>query len=120
MTAVIASTVTIMIVFLPLLLIQGQSGQMFTQLALVVISLSPVSLLDAITVVPMLASRLIKAEDYEHGEEGIGKERPYHYGPVLPLVGTQVSGARHSYRNGLQWSLGHRWLVVGGAFGACA
>ena len=36
-SAVIASTVTIIVVFLPLLLIKGQAGQMFTQFALVVI-----------------------------------------------------------------------------------
>src|SRR5258708_2693831 len=37
MTAVVASTITVIIVFMPLLLIKGQAGQMFTQLALVVI-----------------------------------------------------------------------------------
>ena len=35
--AVIASTFTIMVVFLPLFLIRGLAGQMFTQFALVVI-----------------------------------------------------------------------------------
>ena len=53
MSAVIASTWTVMIVFLPLLLIKGQSGQMFTQFALVVIFSMAVSLLDATTVVPL-------------------------------------------------------------------
>ena len=61
-SAVIASTVTIIVVFLPLLLIKGQAGQMFTQFALVVIFSILVSLLDATTVVPMLASRLIKEQ----------------------------------------------------------
>ena len=73
-SAVLASTLTIMVVFLPLLLIKGQAGQMFTQFALVVIFSIAVSLLDATTVVPMLASRLIKVEahrenieDHRHG-----------------------------------------------------
>ncbi|MES2461961.1 MAG: efflux RND transporter permease subunit [Armatimonadota bacterium] len=120
MTAVIASTVTIMIVFLPLLLIQGQSGQMFTQLALVVIFSIGVSLLDAITVVPMLASRLIKAEDYEHGEESLGKNDHTILGRFFRWSGRKFEALDHSYRNGLRWSLGHRWVVVGSAFGACA
>lgn len=119
MTAVIASTITIMIVFLPLLLIQGQSGQMFTQLALVVIFSISVSLLDAITVVPMLASRLIKAEDYEHGEESIGKNDNTILGRFFRWSGHQFEALDRNYRNALQWSLGHRWWVVGGAFGAC-
>src|SRR4029079_16788764 len=64
-SAVVASTLTIIVVFLPLLLIKGQAGQMFTQFALVVIFSLLVSLLDATTVVPMLASRLIKEEEVE-------------------------------------------------------
>lgn len=68
-SAVLASTFTVMIVFLPLLLLQGQSGQLFTQFALVVIFSIAVSLLDALTVVPMLASRLIKQEEIEHEVE---------------------------------------------------
>ncbi|HEX3000418.1 MAG TPA: efflux RND transporter permease subunit, partial [Armatimonadota bacterium] len=58
LTAVIASTLTVMVVFLPLLLIKGQAGQMYTQFALVVIFALAISLLDATTIVPMLASRL--------------------------------------------------------------
>ena len=55
----------VMIVFLPLLMIKGQAGQMFTQFAFVVIFSIAVSLLDATTVVPMLASRLINEEEVE-------------------------------------------------------
>ncbi len=61
-SAVVASTWTVMVVFLPLLLIQGQAGQMFTQFALVVIFSLAISLLDATTVVPMLATRLIHGD----------------------------------------------------------
>ncbi|MDX1934035.1 MAG: efflux RND transporter permease subunit [Capsulimonadales bacterium] len=94
MTAVVASTVTIMIVFLPLLLIQGQSGQMFTQLALVVIFSIAVSLLDATTVVPMLASRLIRAEDYqEHGEKDRTEEAPPVGSDALRLSGRRTGRA---------------------------
>src|SRR5947207_11771577 len=70
-SAVVASTLTIIVVFMPLLLIKGQAGQMFTQFALVVIFSIAVSLLDATTVVPMLASRLIRGEaHHEDMEDG--------------------------------------------------
>src|SRR5205085_10243365 len=69
-SAVVASTLTIMVVFLPLLLIKGQAGQMFTQFALVVMFSIAVSLLDATTVVPMLASRLIQGEAHAEKLEG--------------------------------------------------
>ncbi len=129
MTAVVASTVTIMIVFLPLLLIKGQSGQMFTQLALVVIFSIAVSLLDAITVVPMLASRLIKDDhgasegaDVPPGPLGLDKAGRKKISPLQRFFnwsGARFDALDHSYRNGLQWSLNHRWVIVGGAFTAC-
>ena len=122
LTAVVASTLTIMIVFLPLLLIQGQAGQMFTQLALVVIFSIGVSLLDAATVVPMLASRFIKAEDYadaEHGHGATEKQKGL-LGRFFRWSGQRFDALDESYRRGLQWSLKRRWLVVGGAFTACA
>lgn len=123
LTAVVASTLTIMIVFLPLLLIQGQAGQMFTQLALVVIFSIGVSLLDAATVVPMLASRFIKEEDYaeadEHGH-GATEKGKGPLGRFFHWAGERFDALDESYRNGLRWSLRHRWIVVGGAFGACA
>jgi HAE1 family hydrophobic/amphiphilic exporter-1 len=113
LTAVVASTITIMIVFLPLLLIQGQAGQMFTQLALVVIFSIAISLLDAATVVPMLASRFIRDEDVGHGS-GTGP-----LGRVFAWAGARFDALDESYRRGLQWALRRRALVVGGAFGAC-
>lgn len=119
LTAVVASTLTVMIVFLPLLLIRGQAGQMFTQLALVVIFSIGVSLLDAVTVVPMLASRVIKAEDHLHGETDEGEEQK----PKTLLQrffgwsGRLFDRLDESYRNGLRWSLRHRWQVLGGACG---
>jgi HAE1 family hydrophobic/amphiphilic exporter-1 len=120
LTAVVASTITVMIVFLPLLLIKGQSGQMFMQLALVVIFSIGTSLLDAATVVPMLASRLIRSEDYEHGEEGLGRNDHTLLGRFFHWAGERFAALDSGYRNALAWALKHRWWVVGGAFGACA
>ena len=118
LTAVVASTVTIMIVFLPLLLIKGQSGQMFTQLALVVIFSIAVSLLDATTVVPMLASRLIKNEAESPHPNKPEKAKGF-LQRFFDWSGEKFDALDNSYRNGLVWSLKHRWMVVGGAFGAC-
>ena len=64
-SAVVASTLTIMVVFLPLFFIRGQAGQVFTQFASAVIFSISISLLDAVTVVPMLASRLIDRAQLE-------------------------------------------------------
>ena len=120
LTAVFSSTITIMIVFLPLLLIRGQAGQMFTQLALVVIFSIGVSLLDAATVVPMLASRFIDAKAYEGGQEEVLKNDKSFMGRVFHWAGERFEDLDKSYHNGLRWALGHRWQVVGSAFGITA
>jgi HAE1 family hydrophobic/amphiphilic exporter-1 len=68
-SAVVSSTLTIMVVFFPLLLIPGQTGQMFKQFALVVIVSLAFSLLDALTGVPMLCSQFIRVEKPKAPEE---------------------------------------------------
>ncbi|MCC6446152.1 MAG: efflux RND transporter permease subunit [Armatimonadetes bacterium] len=118
MSAVIASTWTIMVVFLPLLLIKGQAGQMFTQFALVVIFSLAVSLLDATTVVPMLASRLIQGEaHWENVEDG---HRHNLLERWFARFGRWFTALDNSYRNGLRWAIRHRLQVIGGVISVSA
>lgn len=118
MGAVVASTITVMVVFLPLFMVQGQSGQIFTQLALVVIFSIGISLLDAATVVPMLASRVLKAEEIEELEHpGLREERGKKAGPVTKVfeaLGRFFHSVDESYRNGLRWAIHHRLVVLTG------
>jgi HAE1 family hydrophobic/amphiphilic exporter-1 len=116
-SAVVASTLTIMVVFLPLLLIRGQAGQMFTQFALVVIFSIAVSLLDATTVVPMLASRLIQGE--AHAEHRGGGRRGL-WERMFAWFGRQFDALDDAYRNGLRWSIRHRFWIIGGALAISA
>jgi len=111
-SAVVASTVTIIVVFLPLLLIKGQAGQMFTQFALVVIFSIAISLLDATTVVPMLASRVIR---HEHPNDNPGLlQRQFN------RWGGWFDRLDNSYRDGLKWAIKHRVMVVVLAVGVTA
>ncbi len=118
MQAVIASTVTVMVVFVPLFLIQGQSGQIFTQLALVVIFSLAVSLLDAATVVPMLASRVIKEREVletEHPELQAQRKNPF--SRFFGWIGLGLHRLEEGYRAGLKTALRRRWLVLAAAAG---
>jgi hydrophobic/amphiphilic exporter-1 (mainly G- bacteria), HAE1 family len=63
--AVMSSTITVMIVFLPMLLVGGVASKLFQPFALVVVFAVGVSLLVALTVVPMLAARFIHRSDVE-------------------------------------------------------
>ncbi len=112
-SAVVASTWTVMVVFLPLLLIKGQAGQMFTQFALVVIFSLAVSLLDATTVVPMLATRLIKGEAHHDNSDSTRAGGPLD--KCFDKFGLWFDALDRAYRGGLQWALHHRVLTIAGA-----
>lgn len=115
LSAVLASTFTVMIVFLPLLMIKGQAGQTFTQFALVVVFSLAISLLDAITVVPMLASRMIR-EDQVHEEahpELRDPKKATALTKAFDWFGRQFDSLDRSYRNGLVWTLKNRFAVLG-------
>ncbi|MHB8637203.1 MAG: efflux RND transporter permease subunit [Fimbriimonadaceae bacterium] len=116
-SAVLASTFTVMIVFLPLLLIKGQAGQTFTQFALVVIFSLAISLLDATTLVPMLASRMIKESDViAEAHPELRAQLGIQVTPltrVFDRIGGWLHGLDASYRRGLSWAIHHR-LAIGG------
>jgi len=116
-SAVLASTFTVMIVFLPLLLIKGQTGQTFTQFALVVVFSMAVSLLDATTVVPMLASRMIKerdviAEAHPELREKLGIKRTV-LTNLFDAIGVGFHRLDESYRRRLAWAIRHRGVILG-------
>ncbi len=121
-SAVVASTFTVMIVFLPLLLIKGQTGQTFTQFALVVVFSMAVSLLDATTVVPMLSSRMIREKDViseAHPElrDELGIKSTW-MTRLFDRVGDWFHNFDNSYRKGLSWAIHHRIAIIGVAAAA--
>ncbi|MCE5199516.1 efflux RND transporter permease subunit, partial [bacterium] len=113
-SAVVASTWTVMVVFLPLLLIRGQAGQMYTQFALVVIFSLAVSLLDATTVVPMLATRLISGEAHAENINDNTHKRGL-LGKAFAKAGKLLDALDSSYRTGLNWAIHHRFKAIGAA-----
>ncbi len=60
--AVIASTLTIIAVFFPMTMVSGMMGVMFQQLGWIVTITIGASALAAITLTPMLSSRMLKLE----------------------------------------------------------
>lgn len=112
-SAVVASTITVMIVFLPLMLIKGQAGQVFTQFALVVIFSIGISLLDATMVVPMLASRLISRQEVlEEEDPSLRDHKPNMLERSFDWFGNKFHNFENAYKRNLDWALAHRWHVV--------
>lgn len=114
LSAVIASTWTVIVVFLPLLMIKGQSGQMFSQFALVVIFSLGISLLVATTIVPMLSTRFISGEAHAELQE-TWNAHPTLLMRLFRCFGDLFTALEHSYRRGLHWALQHRWWTMVGA-----
>ncbi len=73
---VTTSTLTTVVVFLPLVLLQGVVGQFFAALSFTLAMAVMVSLALALTLVPLLAEQLVRAEDVEEAFEGEGPRQP--------------------------------------------
>lgn len=58
--AILAATLTNIVVFVPILLIQEESGQLFRDIALAICATAALSLVVCMTVVPAMAARLMK------------------------------------------------------------
>ncbi|MBL8744142.1 MAG: efflux RND transporter permease subunit, partial [Myxococcales bacterium] len=65
--SVLGCTATLLFAFLPLLFLPGTAGQFIRSMPVAVVVTIAASLLVSLTIVPFLASRLLKADGHEHG-----------------------------------------------------
>jgi HAE1 family hydrophobic/amphiphilic exporter-1 len=70
-SAILASTLTHIAVFVPLLFLTGVSSIIFTQLAVVVMFSLTMSLFVAVTIVPVLCSQLLRTPSESHQRTGL-------------------------------------------------
>src|SRR5688572_2675155 len=107
-SAILASTLTHIAVFLPLLFLSGTASIMFTQLSVVVMFSLIMSLFVAVTIVPVLCSRWLKTPDEEARATGI-MARFYR------LSERFLEGMDEGYRKAIHVALQHRPTVIVGA-----
>jgi len=112
LAAVIASTLTTLAVFLPLIFVRGMSGIMFKQLSYVVSFSLGCSLVAALTLVPMLASRLRASVIVVTGQGTVQGGR------IFQITGRFFTGLENEYKNLLHFALNHRVLVLSIALSA--
>ncbi|MCK4760093.1 MAG: efflux RND transporter permease subunit, partial [Candidatus Aminicenantes bacterium] len=105
--AITASTLTTIAVFFPMVFAQGITGKLTRGLALAIAFSLLASLFVALTIVPMVASVLFKA----NSQQGSGEKSKRR---------VQFEKVRNSYRRSLHWTLKHRALVLGGILGLLA
>lgn len=68
--AIVASTLTTLVIFLPLAFLRGVSGVLFQELALVVVFALSCSLLVSLSLVPMLAAKLLRSPENRRARRG--------------------------------------------------
>jgi len=68
--AVIAGTVTTLVIFLPLIFVQGVSGVLFKELAYVIMFSLFCALLVSLSLVPVMASRMLRKSNLEQSSTG--------------------------------------------------
>jgi hydrophobic/amphiphilic exporter-1 (mainly G- bacteria), HAE1 family len=103
--AVLATTLTIVAVFLPVGFMGGVIGKFFHQFGLTVTVAVLISMLVSFTLDPMLSS--IWPDPHRHGDRHRGP-----FGRVLDLFEGAIDRAGVHYERALEWALGHRKQVI--------
>lgn len=105
--SIIASTLTMLCVFLPLTLISGMSGIMFRQLGWIVSIIMIVSTCGALCLVPMLCSRMLRA----------GRKKNKVHDILFTPIDKGLNAISDGYAWVINWAVRNRKTVIFGAFG---
>ncbi|MGE0467583.1 MAG: efflux RND transporter permease subunit [Steroidobacteraceae bacterium] len=97
--AVVAASLTLVSIFGSVLFLGGIIGRFFESFAVVVAAGVLVSLFVSLTLTPMLCSRYLKVET--------------RHGRVYRALEQFFDGMDRYYRRSLDWTLAHRWKVIG-------
>src|SRR5262252_4996054 len=92
--AVLATTFSLVVIFLPIAFMKGQVGRFFNSYGITVAVSILVSLVVSFTLTPMLCARYLKMTPRAHATQGAYAAIDRAYGAVLC------------------WSLRHRWVIV--------
>ena len=99
--SVIASTLTMLAVFMPLTMIKGMAGVMFKQLGWITSIIMIVSTVGALTLIPMLCSQFLRFKPKT------GKLHDLIFGNFNRLINLISKG----YAKLINWCIGHRTIV---------
>ena len=100
--SVIASTLTMLAVFLPLTMIKGMTGVMFKQLGWIVSIIMVVSTIGALTLVPMMCSRMLVMNPHES---------KFHKALFRP-INKGLDAISNGYAKLINWAVNHRKIVI--------
>lgn len=101
--SVIATTLVVVAVFLPLTMVEGMAGVMFQQLGWIVSLVVTTSTVAAISLTPMMSALLLRLENNQHTYKGLSAI----YRPIDKFL----AWLDRAYARVLRWALAHKKLV---------
>jgi len=102
--AITASTLTTVSVFVPVLFVPGIAGEMFNDMVVTICFSLGASLVVALTLVPLLASRMLKIRDQTRSPSGFQQ--------LGDRIGDGIDTTKKRYLKALTWCLSHRLAVL--------
>lgn len=110
--AVIASTLTTVAIFLPIIFVKGITGILFRQMAAVICLALLASLFTALTLIPMLSSKFISARQNAQDSSGLDIAKLRLSQRLYKISEDWFRNTEQNYRRVLAWSLGHRRIII--------
>lgn len=110
-TSVIATTLVIAAVFVPLTMLTGLAGILFKELGWIVTIVVTTSTVAAISLIPMLCSKILKGKKVHIDEKGhlVSDEKTGWYKKYIVGFLDKVDVF---YANALRWCLGHKRITI--------
>lgn len=105
-SAVVASTLTTIVVFLPIVFTKGVAAEIFKQMALTVTFSLIASLVVALTLIPMLSSKFLKMVKYHEASKSERMNK------VFDKWDDALNAIDNFYKKVLGWALAHRKRTV--------
>lgn len=102
--AVIASTLTIIVVFLPLTMLGGVTGILFRPLGFIVTISITTSVIVAMTLTPMLSAKLLNTKE---------PDKNTFLGKLFWGSQNMFNKLDSGYEKILSWAVGNRWMIIG-------
>ncbi len=113
--AVMATTLAIVAIFLPVAFMKGIIGRFFLQFALTIVFAVLVSLLVSFTLTPMMASLFLKPHKMQHGGPGVTTTRFSFWKKAGDFLEKNYKRLETLYRRVLEFSLQYRKSMLLGA-----
>jgi HAE1 family hydrophobic/amphiphilic exporter-1 len=100
-SAVIATSLVLLAVFVPVAFFPGTTGELYKQFALTIAATITISAFTALTLAPALAAIMLQNDEPKHG-------------PIMIAIGRFIQGIRNTYKRILPWNIAHRRIVLTG------